>query len=49
MLFTCTSRLAERIIGRMFSEQAFSQMMRDREAQLNHYLSTGTMLSASTR
>lgn len=45
MVFTATSWAGRRIGRRQFSEAAFTEMMRSRQAQLDHYLLSGTAVS----
>jgi hypothetical protein len=47
MLFTGLSALGRFVINRRFSPAAFDSMMRDRERELNWYLTHGTMSGAT--
>ena len=44
MLFTTTSFLGKEMVGHAFSEERFHRMMKRREAELGHFLKTGTMI-----
>ncbi|HET6487399.1 MAG TPA: SRPBCC family protein [Spirochaetia bacterium] len=45
MRFTLTSAPGRAMVGRRFSEAGFQKMMRARTEELNHYLTTKTMIS----
>jgi hypothetical protein len=44
MLFTATSAPGIAMIRRSFSEEKYRLMMKQREADINHYLKTGRMI-----
>jgi hypothetical protein len=46
MLFTIMSPFARAVLVKSFSEQGFQKMMKDRQAELSHYLQNGTMISS---
>lgn len=45
MLFTATTRIGARLGRHQFSESAFAKMIDERKRELDHFLTTGTMLA----